>query len=172
MALNGYEDFKNALSDGSVNAVFDLIAYIDIFLSKYGSEYMKFGPITQEPGIAFNEFPDFICLISKAFPRGSPLLQDFSRAVINVTESEVMMEMKRNYLGFSTSDHKKQHTQALPQSLDVKSFIGLFVLMAIITIVAIISSEISLMHKNNKVGTVEEELKEEAVIRTSSDSDS
>nr|GEW15777.1 extracellular solute-binding protein, family 3 [Tanacetum cinerariifolium] len=152
MALHGYEDFKNALSDGSVNAVFDLVAYIDIFLSKYGSEYMKFGPITQEPGIAF------------AFPRGSPLLQDFSRAVINVTESEVMMEMKRNYLGFSTSDHKKQHTQALPQSLDVKSFIGLFVLMAIITIVAIISSEISLMHKNNKVGTVEEEPKEEALI--------
>ncbi|GKD49372.1 hypothetical protein Tco_1278348 [Tanacetum coccineum] len=165
MALNGDEDFKNALSDGSVNAVFDLVAYIDIFLSKYGSEYMKFGPITQESGIAFNKFPDFICLISKAFPRGSPLLQDFSRAVINVTESEVMMEMKRNYLGFSTADHKKQHTQALPQSLDVKSFIGLFVLMAIIIIVAIISSEFSLMRRNNKLGTtVEEELEEQQVI--------
>ena len=97
----------------------------------------------------------------EAFPRGSPLLQDFSRAVINVTESEVMMEMKRNYLGFSTSDHKKQHIQALPQSLDVEISIVLFVLMEIITIVAIISSEISLMRRNNKAGTLKEELKEQ-----------
>lgn len=52
--LNSYEAFKNALSDGSVNAVFDELPYIDLFLAKYGSdEYMKFGPINQESGIAF-----------------------------------------------------------------------------------------------------------------------
>nr|XP_043629785.1 glutamate receptor 2.8-like [Erigeron canadensis] len=83
-SLNSYEDFKNALSDGSVNAVFDELPYIDLFLSKYGSDYMKHGPINQESGIAF------------AFARGSPLLQIFSEAVINVTESKTMMDMKRS----------------------------------------------------------------------------
>jgi glutamate receptor, ionotropic, plant len=52
-ALNSYEDIRNALSNGSVNAVFDELPYIDIFLSKYGSEYMKFGPMNQESGMAF-----------------------------------------------------------------------------------------------------------------------
>ena len=53
-ALNSYEDIKNALSNDSVDAVFGRLPYIDLFLSKYGSsEYMKFGPINQESGIAF-----------------------------------------------------------------------------------------------------------------------
>ena len=54
------------------------------------------------------------------------------------------------YLGFSTAD-KSQPSQPLPQSLDVQSFIGLFVFMASVTIAAIISSEISLMRGNKKV---------------------
>lgn len=53
MALNSIEEFKNALSNGSVNANFDELPYIELFLAKYGSEYMKFGPIKQESGIAF-----------------------------------------------------------------------------------------------------------------------
>ncbi|XP_024964403.1 glutamate receptor 3.1-like [Cynara cardunculus var. scolymus] len=136
--LKGVEEFKNALSNGSVNAIYDELPYIQLFLAKYGSDYMKFGPINQESGIAF------------AFPRGSPLLQNFSRAVINVTESELMMEMKTKYLGFSTLD-KSQQNQALPQSLDVQSFIGLFIFMGSVTIVAVIWSEISLRRRNNKI---------------------
>ncbi|KAI3701662.1 hypothetical protein L6452_26901 [Arctium lappa] len=136
LPLNGVEEFKNALSNGSVNAVFDELPYIQLFLAKYGSDYMKCGPINQESGIAF------------AFPRRSPLLQIFSRAVINVTEGEIMMEMKKKYLGFSTPE---QPNQALPQSLDVESFIGLFIFVGSVTIAAIISSEISITRRNNKI---------------------
>nr|XP_043627328.1 glutamate receptor 2.8-like [Erigeron canadensis] len=144
-ALNGYEDYKNALSDGSVNAVFDELPYIDLFLSKYGSDnYMKQGPINQESGIAF------------AFARGSPLLQIFSEAVINVTESETVMEMKRKYLGLSALD-KSQPNRALPQSLDVQSFIGLFIFMGIVMIGSIIASEIFLLERNNKVQDQDDE---------------
>lgn len=52
--LSSYEEFRNALSNGSVNAIFDILPYVDIFLAKYGSEdYMKIGPKIQESGIAF-----------------------------------------------------------------------------------------------------------------------
>ncbi|PWA46654.1 Extracellular solute-binding protein, family 3 [Artemisia annua] len=149
MALKSYEDFKNALSNGSVNAVFDELPYVDLFLSKYGSEYMKFGPINQESGIAF------------AFAIGSPLLQTFSRAVINVTESETMMEMKKKYLGFSTHN-KPQPNQPLPQSLDVQSFIVLFIFMGIVTLGAIVSSELSLLRGHSKVVDEEEEIEKQA----------
>ncbi|KAJ0752242.1 putative solute-binding protein family 3/ domain of MltF [Helianthus annuus] len=138
LPLNTDEDYKNALSSGSISAVFDELPYIELFLAKYGSNYMKFGPINQESGIAF------------AFARGSPLFQNFSRAVINVTESDIMMEMKKKYLGFRVPDGS-QRNQAIPQSLDVETFIGLFIFIGTLTIAAIISSEISLRRINSKI---------------------
>ncbi|KAI3725110.1 hypothetical protein L1987_64885 [Smallanthus sonchifolius] len=138
LPLKSVEEYKNALSTGRVNAIFDELPYIELFLAKYGSNYMKFGPINQESGIAF------------AFARGSPLLQNFSRAVINVTESDIMMEMKKKYLGFRVPDGS-QSNQAPPQSLDVQSFIGLFIFIGTLTIAAIICSEISLRHVNSKI---------------------
>lgn len=53
MPLDSVEEYKNALSSGDVDVIFDELPYIDIFLSKYGSEYLKFGPVKQEPGFAF-----------------------------------------------------------------------------------------------------------------------
>ncbi|GJX22366.1 extracellular solute-binding protein 3 [Tanacetum coccineum] len=121
LALESVEEYKNAFSNGSVKVIFDELPYIDLFLSKYGSNYMKFGPINQESGIAF------------AFPRRSRLLPNFSRAVINITESDIMMDMKKKYLGFPMLDHS-QPNQPLPQSLDVRSFIGLFIFMGTVVI--------------------------------------
>ncbi|XP_076889163.1 glutamate receptor 3.1-like [Bidens hawaiensis] len=136
--LESVEEYKNALASGRVNAIFDELPYIELFLAKYSSSYMKFGPINQESGIAF------------ALARGSPLSQKFSRAVINVTESDIMMEMKKKYLGFRFPDGS-QPNQAFPQSLDIQSFIGLFISIVTLTIVAIICSEVSLMRANNKI---------------------
>lgn len=59
-----------------------------------------------------------------------------------------MMEMKKKYLGFKLPEH---NDQALPQSLDVQSFLGLFILIGTLTIVAIIWSEISLRRVNNQI---------------------
>ncbi|GKF35446.1 hypothetical protein Tco_0108646, partial [Tanacetum coccineum] len=67
LALDSYEDFRNALSNGSVNAIFDELPYIELCLAKYGSEYMKFGPIHQEPGIAFVSFSSSLFLSSFSF---------------------------------------------------------------------------------------------------------
>nr|XP_043627696.1 glutamate receptor 3.1-like isoform X2 [Erigeron canadensis] len=51
--LNGYEEYRKALSDGTVIAVIDELPYVNLFLSMYGSDYMKHGPINQASGIAF-----------------------------------------------------------------------------------------------------------------------
>ncbi|PWA34596.1 Extracellular solute-binding protein, family 3 [Artemisia annua] len=69
--LHSAEEYKNALSNGSVDVILDELPYIELFLSRYGSEYIKYGPVKQEPGFAF------------AFPIESPILQPFSRAVLN-----------------------------------------------------------------------------------------
>ncbi|GJR85135.1 hypothetical protein Tco_0209146 [Tanacetum coccineum] len=110
-ALYTDEDFKNALSNGTVDVIFDELPYIDLFISKYGPEYMKFGPINQAPGIAF---------------------------------------MKKKYLGLH-DPVISQPNQAHPQSLDVQSFTGIFVFMGIVIIAAIISSEIAIRQRKNKI---------------------
>ena len=54
LPLESVEEYKNAFSNGSVKVIFDELPYIDLFLAKYGSDdYVKFGPINQESGIAF-----------------------------------------------------------------------------------------------------------------------
>ncbi|XP_071726888.1 glutamate receptor 2.8-like [Rutidosis leptorrhynchoides] len=136
--LKSVKEYKTALSTGRVTAVFDELPYIELFLAKYGSNYVKFGPINQESGITF------------AFPRGSPFLPSFTRAVISVTESDVMMDMKKKYLGFHAPD-ESQPNQDLPQSLDIQSFIGLFIFMGSVAIAAVVCSEISIRRANKKV---------------------
>ncbi|KAD4179872.1 hypothetical protein E3N88_28463 [Mikania micrantha] len=145
--LNSYEEFKSALDNGSVNVVIDQLPYIDIFLDRYKFGYMKVGPIQQEIGIAF------------ALPIGSKLLEIFSKAVINITQTEIMTKMKYDYLKISPTSIKQQLHQAHPQSLDVQSFTGLLIFMAIVTISVIIISEFSLIRRDNKIG-IEEECKE------------
>nr|XP_043629782.1 glutamate receptor 2.8-like [Erigeron canadensis] len=146
-SLNGYKEYKIALSNHSVNVVYDELPYIDLFLSKYGSGYTKYGPINQESGIAF------------AFAHESPLLKIFSEAVINVTESDIMIDMKKKYLGISTPDESQPNSD-LPQSLDVQSFLGLLIFIGIVMIVAIIASEISHFKGNKKVQEQDEEAAE------------
>ncbi|KAJ0752246.1 putative solute-binding protein family 3/ domain of MltF [Helianthus annuus] len=138
LPLKSIVEYTNAFENGSINAIFDELPYIDLFLAKYGSDYMKVGPLNQQAGHAF------------AFPLDSPLVKDFSRAVVNVTESEIMMIMKEKYFGFDVPNGS-QSKQALPQSLDIHSFIGLFIFTGILTIVAIILSESSIRRTKNKI---------------------
>ncbi|KVI01357.1 Extracellular solute-binding protein, family 3 [Cynara cardunculus var. scolymus] len=135
--LKGIEDFEKALSNGSVNVVLDELPYVELFLAKYGSDYMKFGPIERASGLAF------------AFPHGSRLVDDFSRAIINVTENDLVMKLMEKYLGIYTA-YKSEPNQPLPKSLGVQSFLGLFIFIGSVTLAAIILSEISLWSRNNK----------------------
>ena len=104
-------------------------------------------------------FSNFMLSIFQAFSLDSPLLEIFSMAVLDVIESDIMMDMKREYLGFSDPVTSSHLDQALPQSLDVQSFIGLFVFMGVVIIAAIVSSEVAIMRRKSKIN-VEKKQKE------------
>ncbi|KAJ0541206.1 hypothetical protein HanHA300_Chr00c0097g0709551 [Helianthus annuus] len=53
LPLKSIVEYKNAFENGSINAIFDELPYIDLFLAKYGSDYMKVGPLNQQAGHAF-----------------------------------------------------------------------------------------------------------------------
>ncbi|XP_015878053.3 glutamate receptor 2.8-like [Ziziphus jujuba] len=81
---NSPEEYHHALSIGSknggVDAIFEEIPYLRVFLDKYCSRYTMVGPTYESDGFGF------------AFPIGSPLVPYISRAILNVTEDYKKME--------------------------------------------------------------------------------
>ncbi|TXG60948.1 hypothetical protein EZV62_012311 [Acer yangbiense] len=86
------EEYHNALTkghkNGGVAAIFDEISYIRVFLAEYVSHYMMAGPIYRTDGFGF------------AFPIRSPLVSNFSRAILKVREKgELMDKIEKEYFG-------------------------------------------------------------------------
>lgn len=80
----------------------------------------------------------------QAFPINSILTDAFSRAILNVTESDIMDEIERKYFG---NDEGWQGQSAptsssdTPSSLNFYSFSGLFLITGIATLLALLVSE-------------------------------
>ncbi|CAK9329798.1 unnamed protein product [Citrullus colocynthis] len=123
-------EYKEALdkgtSSGGVAAIFDEIPYIKVFLQKYPSGFRMVGTIYKTDGFGF------------AFPKGSPLVPYFPRAILNVTEyRDKMSKTEQKY--FLNQD---QDTIPIPDSsdsrLDVRRFGGLFIITAVTNLLALI----------------------------------
>ncbi|KAL5973939.1 hypothetical protein ACLOJK_030598 [Asimina triloba] len=114
------EQYADALSKGSRNggvaAIFDEIPYIQLFLGKYCGQYMMVGPTSRTDGFGF------------AFPRGSPLAPDFSRAILTVTESDEITRIEEKWFGSRASCNSDTTNGSGSGSLTLDSFWGLFVI--------------------------------------------
>ncbi|XP_047953505.1 glutamate receptor 2.8-like [Salvia hispanica] len=111
------KEYDVALSKGSRNggvaAIVDELPYIRMFLSKYCRKYTMIGPIYQTSGFGF------------AFPKGSPLVADVSRAILRLKEDEEMERISRKWFKEGRcrgSDGATVNTK----SLSADSFKGLF----------------------------------------------
>ncbi|XP_028773668.1 glutamate receptor 2.9-like [Neltuma alba] len=119
-------EYKEALDKGSrkggVDAIFNEISYLKIFLSQYGySNYALVQTRHRNDGYGF------------AFPKGSNLTSCFSRAILNVRESEEMDRIEQEYFG--SNDIRKEGKEDITNnasannaspSLTAYSFAGLF----------------------------------------------
>ncbi|KAL5206282.1 hypothetical protein ABZP36_034491 [Zizania latifolia] len=93
-AYDNSDDFAAALIKGSQNggiaAVIHEIPYIKIFLAKHCQGYTMVGPIYKSEGFGF------------AFPKRSPLVYDFSRAILSITEGDSIIPETFQNLGNNT----------------------------------------------------------------------
>ncbi|KAL9177138.1 hypothetical protein ABFS82_01G039400 [Erythranthe guttata] len=123
------EEMDELLSKGSANggiaAAFHEIPYIKLFLGKYCSKYMMAGPTYKAEGFGF------------VFPIDSPLVPDVSREILNVAEGQKMVEIETTWLGDKT---KCPDLNSLlpPKSLGLSSFRGLFIMVGIAGVLALI----------------------------------
>ncbi|KAL2539076.1 Glutamate receptor 2.7 [Abeliophyllum distichum] len=113
-----FEEYDEALSKGSRNggvaAIVDELPYIRSFLAKNCGKYTMVGPTYKTAGFGF------------AFPKGSPLAPEFSRAILNVTEGEKMVRISREWFGEEEGCPGKDETVIISNRLTLDSFKGLF----------------------------------------------
>ncbi|KAI4353751.1 hypothetical protein L6164_002680 [Bauhinia variegata] len=129
------EDYREALRKGTRNggiaAMFDELPYIKVFLKRYGSKYMMAGQTYPNSGFGF------------AFPLGSNLTSNFSRAILHLIESLEMYKIEKKYFGVNHDDLQDQYDQISSEtsSLTTQSFGGLFIITGSLIISALLVSE-------------------------------
>ncbi|KAG5563559.1 hypothetical protein RHGRI_006107 [Rhododendron griersonianum] len=129
-----FEQYDKALSSGSKNggvaAIVDELPYINLFLANptYCAKYTMValvGPIYNTAGFGF------------AFPKGSPLVPDVSRAILNVTGQDVMTRIDEEWLGGGATCAEQDGATVTSDSLTLDSFKGLFIVAAVAPLFAL-----------------------------------
>ncbi|CAN6449575.1 unnamed protein product [Victoria cruziana] len=124
---NSPEEYAHALINGSrnggVGAIFDEMPFIKLFLAKYCDGFAMAGPVYRAEGFGF------------VFPKGSPLVPDVSRAILNVIEGAKMMEIDDTLFNQTCLKVGKKVDS---DRLSVSRFWGLFLLTGITSVLALV----------------------------------
>ncbi|XP_020083452.1 glutamate receptor 2.7-like [Ananas comosus] len=130
------QQYEEALSNGTVAAIVDEIPYLKlVFLKKYCSNYTMVGQLNKTGGFGF------------AFPKGSPLVSDLSRAILNITESNEVTEIQRKWFG-DESTCPSQDNPLSSNQLGFESFAGLFLITGTASLCAFVLHLASFLYKN------------------------
>ncbi|MQM10952.1 hypothetical protein Taro_043851 [Colocasia esculenta] len=123
------QEYQEALSKGTkgggVAAVVDEIPYLKVFLKDYCSDYTMAGSPSKAGGFGF------------AFPKGSPLVPDLSRAILNITEGDKMVEIEKRWFG-DQSNCPSKDSDLTSGNLSMASFWGLFLITGIASVASLL----------------------------------
>ncbi|CAL5051511.1 unnamed protein product [Urochloa decumbens] len=117
------EQYANALRAGSkhggVSAIFDEVPYLNSFLTQYGQEFKIVGPVDRTNGFGF------------VFPKGSPMVPDLSKAILNLREGSEGLEIENKWFGDATLPLHHDNPDTDFAHLTLRSFKGLFIINGI-----------------------------------------
>ncbi|KAG1326458.1 putative Glutamate receptor 2.1 [Cocos nucifera] len=133
------QQYADALAKGSKNggvtAIVDEIPYLRVFLKDHCDNYTMAGQTYKTGGFGF------------VFRKGSPLVSDLSMAILNITESDEMMEIERQWFG-DQSNCPKEGSTLSSNSLDFTSFWGLFLITGLASIALCLCYLVSFCYRN------------------------
>ncbi|KAF5197312.1 Glutamate receptor 2.2 [Thalictrum thalictroides] len=115
-----HELLSKGSQNGGVSAVFDEMPYVEIFLAKHCFKYTMVGPTHKTDGFGF------------VFPRGSPLVSDISKAVLEVTEGNKLMDLERAW--FTPTTTCEDRKWAIFSSIDPSRLIQLSICILILSL--------------------------------------
>ncbi|CAN6178988.1 unnamed protein product [Urochloa humidicola] len=117
------EQYANALragpKHGGVSAIFDEVPYLNTFLTQYGQEFKIVGPVDRTNGFGF------------VFPKGSLMVPDLSKAILNLREGSEGLEIENKWFGDATLPLHHDNPDTDFARLTLRSFKGLFIINGI-----------------------------------------
>ncbi|XP_039131572.1 glutamate receptor 2.8-like isoform X2 [Dioscorea cayenensis subsp. rotundata] len=115
----GPEHYVDALTkgdqNGGVSAIINEIPYIKVFLAQHCKQFTMVGPLYQTAGFGF------------AFPKGSPLVGDISKEILNIAEGGEKEKIERMWFGDLNACSIDTNT-VNSENLTFQSFSGLFII--------------------------------------------
>ncbi|KAI7756698.1 hypothetical protein M8C21_021723 [Ambrosia artemisiifolia] len=136
-----FDQYHDALQLGSqkggVSAIMEELPYIRVFLAKHCNMYTMTGPIHKTAGFGF------------AFPIGSPLVHDLSRAVLQVTEKQMMNITNHWFREDAKCDQQKP--QMSIEGLGHDSFKGVFLLAGLSSTSALLIFFFRFLYQNREM---------------------
>ncbi|KAL8223586.1 hypothetical protein R6Q57_019061 [Mikania cordata] len=135
-----YEEYDKALElgsqNGGVSAIMDELPYIRLFLAKYCDNYTMTNFNYKTAGFGF------------AFPQGSPLIHDVSKAVLQVIEKQLMNITNRWFT--EPNCDPQTAAKAYPDGLGLDSFKGVFLITASSTTAALLIFIFMFLYQNRE----------------------
>ncbi|XP_039120767.1 LOW QUALITY PROTEIN: glutamate receptor 2.2-like [Dioscorea cayenensis subsp. rotundata] len=128
IAYNSPDEYNEALSNKTVAAIVDETPYLKVFLRKHCGKYTMVGPTYNNDGFGF------------AFPIGSPMVADVSRAILKITENkEIMGSLENHYLYEDEACSVQEDGVSSSSSrISIKSFWGLFLIIGVTSMLALL----------------------------------
>ncbi|CAA7038060.1 unnamed protein product [Microthlaspi erraticum] len=117
------EECNELFTSGTIVAAFDEVAYLKAIISKYCSKYAMVEPSFKTAGFGF------------AFPKNSPLTDDVSRAILNVTQGDEMENIENTWFK-KESGCPDPKSELSSNRLSLSSFWGLFLIAGVASFLA------------------------------------
>ncbi|XP_057458927.1 glutamate receptor 2.9-like [Lotus japonicus] len=133
------ELFIKGSANGGIAAAFDEIPYVILFLGKNcGSKYTTIEPRFKTGGFGY------------VFPKGSPLVADISRAILNVTQGDKMKTIENAWFKKSTCLDSTTDISSV-YSLGLESFWGLFLVVGIASLFALLIFAVTFLYQHRHI---------------------
>ncbi|CAJ2643709.1 unnamed protein product [Trifolium pratense] len=133
------ELFIKGSVNGGIDAAFDEVPYVKHFLGIYScSKYVMVEPKFKTGGFGY------------AFPKGSPLVADISRAILNVTQGGKIKTIENTW--FREPSCLNSNTDIfLNNNLGLESFWGLFLIAGICSLSALLIFLVTFLYQHNHI---------------------
>ncbi|KAL5729982.1 hypothetical protein ACHQM5_002865 [Ranunculus cassubicifolius] len=118
--IKSQHEYLDSFNNGTIAAAFFEFPYDRVFLSRYSKDYKETGPKHRLGGLGF------------AFPKGSPLARDFSKAFLSLSEDGTLNKLEQYWLSSEPLDSNSNDDMS-DESLSLSDFWGLFLVTGITT---------------------------------------
>ncbi|KAF9661998.1 hypothetical protein SADUNF_Sadunf18G0007500 [Salix dunnii] len=132
-----HELFSKGSGNGGIAAAFEEVPYMKLFLSKYCSKYTMIDPTFKTAGFGF------------VFPKGSSIVPDISRAILNVTEGDQMKQIEDAWFG-KRGSCPDSSSSVSSNILSLKSFWGLFLIAGLAAFLALIIFSVIFVYRERR----------------------